>query len=244
MFKYYKLSQNPLRLSILTLSKIISDLRYIAVVVKAWAERPESSSEEEESEPEHRGLRENKQKRHRSGFFKAASTVKRKSLRLRNNVNGNKVNLGGSHSDSETRIEDLSLYNGGSRNNLLMPSLENLPQGDTDKSVDNDGFKTSSNGKAAAKPKSGNYRLANLTNILRGTAKAVGRLQHRIKRPKFNFEKYISYLQNVMPTVGFCIAGVIISWNMVSTLLFLEFSLLSLFVQESIFGSQTATVQL
>lgn len=92
------------------------------------------------------------------------------------------------------------------------------------------------------KPKVNRQRVMEL--ILRGTARAVGRLQHRAKLPKFNFEKYISYLQNVLPTIGFKIMGITVTWEMVSTLLFLEVSLLALFLQESIFGSLKAQVSL
>ena len=217
------------------------------MVVKAWAERPESSDEEEESETEHanKGSGDSK-KRPRSGFLKGASVIKRNSLKLPKN-GGTKRFVDGSHSDTETKVEDLRPAKWSAINKLKAPSFDKLSRSDTDKSNnENEEQKSaqdaSSGGETAGKPIVDRRRVMNL--ILRGTAKAVGRLQHRIKRPKFNFEKYISYLQNVIPTVGFCIAGVIISWNMVSTLLFLEFSLLALFVQESIFGSQTATVKL
>ena len=80
--------------------------------------------------------------------------------------------------------------------------------------------------------------------VLRGAARAVGKLKHNAKKPKFNFEKYISYLQNVLPNIGFDIMGIIVTWNMVSAIIFLEVSVLALFVQESIFGNSKATVAL
>lgn len=107
-----------------------------------------------------------------------------------------------------------------------------------DEVTDDEGNPTKTDGK----PKVNRQRVMEL--ILRGTARAVGRLQHRAKMPKFNFEKYISYLQNVLPSIGFKIMGITVTWEMVSTILFLEVSLLALFMQESIFGNQQANVAL
>lgn len=121
--------------------------------------------------------------------------------------------------------------------NRLKPT--DIPQQQTDDEATDD---ESNPNKPENKSKVNRQRVMEL--ILRGTARAVGRLQHRAKMPKFNFEKYISYLQNVLPTIGFKIMGITVTWEMVSTLLFLEVSLLALFMQESIFGNQQAKVAL
>ncbi|KAK3733294.1 hypothetical protein QZH41_011131, partial [Actinostola sp. cb2023] len=131
--------------------------------------------------------------------------------------------------------------NGTTVNNKLNPLETRRPMSEDDVLTD-DGNKSNADDGKEGKPKPSRQRVMEL--ILRGTARVVGRLRHRAKLPKFNFEKYISYLQNVLPTVGFDIMGITVTWEMVSTLLFLEVSLLSLFMQESIFGNQKANVSL
>lgn len=81
-----------------------------------------------------------------------------------------------------------------------------------------------------------------LQNVLTGSALFLGKLQHRKKNPKFNFEKYISYLDKVSRNVGFSIGVVPVTWELVSTLFFFLISLIALFVQESIFGKAKSTI--
>lgn len=73
-------------------------------------------------------------------------------------------------------------------------------------------------------------------------AKAVSKFKRVAKRPRFNFEKFLSYLESMRAVVGFHIAGVMITWDKVSTTLFLLFSIIAVFVQESIFGSKKSTL--
>ncbi|XP_032233966.1 uncharacterized protein LOC116616152 [Nematostella vectensis] len=287
---------------------------YLAVVVKAWAERPESTDEDEESEPEHH-KKKDKDKKFGRKFTKRIKsarkpqekktedkTFRRRSLMPLRPIQSNHLS-NGSYSDTESHVEEIPIR--GKLKPLgekLFPPPRNVHFSSVSGSEDDDDFtsrKARSEGyksdassnpsrvnsssslqspnsrsqkdtgklfpqasqesvrsasasdqegvtdddkEKGEKPKVDRKRVMEL--ILRGTAKAVGRLQHRAKLPKFNFEKYISYLQNVIPTVGFDILGINVTWNMVSTLLFLEVSLLALFVQESIFGNQTAQVQL
>ncbi|KXJ21322.1 uncharacterized protein LOC110254289 [Exaiptasia diaphana] len=79
-------------------------------------------------------------------------------------------------------------------------------------------------------------------NVLRGSIRVVGRLQHQRKITKFNFEKYISYLQHVTPGSGFKIGALLVTWEKVSTSLFLLTSIVAVFLQETIFGNQKPNV--
>lgn len=293
--------------------------RYLSVVVKAWAERPESSDEEEESGSDHghpvkdkrksfarkltKRVKSTRNKEHDKG---AMNTNRRRSMFTLRSVHtpSNPVSTG-SYSDTENQVDkskdnintkqmltplrnvqanpmsastqsvsehqndgnhskvttsassetdnipgechDQRLSNSQSSKTMdaLVPSqLTRQSMSEDEVQSDNEGKPNhhDSNDENKLKSKASRQRVMEL--ILRGTARAVGRLQHRVKMPKFNFEKYISYLQNVIPTIGFKIMGIIVTWNMVSTLLFLEVSLLALFVQESIFGNQNAKVSL
>lgn len=62
------------------------------------------------------------------------------------------------------------------------------------------------------------------------------------KQPRFNFEKFLTYLESMRSVVGFHIAGIMVTWDLVSTTLFLLFSVVAVFMQESIFGSQKSTL--
>ena len=84
--------------------------------------------------------------------------------------------------------------------------------------------------------------IRRLQNTFRGSARVVGRLQHRKKLGKFNFEKYILFLDKVSCNIGFSIAGVLVTWELVSAVFFFLTSLVALFVQESIFGKAKSTI--
>lgn len=73
-------------------------------------------------------------------------------------------------------------------------------------------------------------------------AKAIAKFRKNAKKPRFNFEKFLSYLESMRSVVGFEIAGIIVTWDLVSTSLFLMFSIIAVFMQESIFGSQKSTL--
>ena len=70
-------------------------------------------------------------------------------------------------------------------------------------------------------------------NVFFGSARFVGKLQHTRKLPKFNFKKYISYLDKVSRNVGFSIGVVLVTWELVSIVFFFLISLIALFLQES-----------
>ena len=78
-------------------------------------------------------------------------------------------------------------------------------------------------------------------STLVSAAKAVSKLKRATKR-RFNFDKFLSYLESMRPIVGFSIGGVIVTSDLVSTILFLIFSIVAVLVQESIFGSQKSTL--
>ena len=87
-----------------------------------------------------------------------------------------------------------------------------------------------------------NDNIEKLQNVLYGSARFIGRMQHRRKLPKFHFEKYITYLDKVSRNVGFSIGVVLVTWELVSTVFFFLISLIALFVQESIFGKAESTI--
>ena len=89
-----------------------------------------------------------------------------------------------------------------------------------------------------------NDDLDRLQNVFYGSARFVGKLQHRRKLSKFNFEKYISYLDNVSRNVGFSIGVVLVTWELVSAVFFFLISLIALFLQESIFGKAESTIKM
>lgn len=233
-------------------------LRYLAVVVKAWAERPESSSEDEEPERARKNDKQTNQKRGRSLWRRVNSakrTYRKASLTPLKKTNSNPL---ASQSDSEAKSgveEVLTKKNYAGESHLRARVTTSDPEfsddgkhhghePETDMSEDD---KLSAKG--ADKDHSGNEtpkrsRREVMDMVLRGAARAVGKLRHNAKKPRFNFEKYISYLQNVLPNIGFDIMGIIVTWNMVSATIFLEVSVLALFVQESIFGNSKATVTL
>ena len=62
------------------------------------------------------------------------------------------------------------------------------------------------------------------------------------RKARFNFSKYLSYLETMRSAVGFSISGIMVTWDLVSTTLFFVFSIVAVFVQESIFGSQDSLV--
>ena len=83
-----------------------------------------------------------------------------------------------------------------------------------------------------------------LQNVFYGSARFVGKLQHRRKLSKFQFEKYITYLEKVSRNVGFSIGVVLVTWELVSAVFFFLISLIALFLQESIFGKAESTIKI
>lgn len=229
------------------------------MVVKAWAERPDSSSEDEENEPERprKNEKQTNQKRGRS-LWRRVNSAKRSyrkgSLTPVKKTNSNPL---GSQSDSETKsgVEEVSTKKSyaGESHLRAYATVSDPEFSDEDKHHEPEPKNMSEDDKLSAKetdkvhsgnetPKRSRREVMDL--VLRGAARAVGKLKHNAKKPRFNFEKYISYLQNVLPNIGFDIMGIIVTWNMVSAVIFLEVSVLALFVQESIFGNSKATVAL
>ena len=218
------------------------------MVVKAWAERPDSSSEDEEPEGPRKNEKQTNQRRGRSLWRRVNSAKKSYRKASLTPLKKTNSNPSASQSDSEAKsgVEEVSTkknYAGESHLRAHVTASEpefsdeekrhaHKPENDMpDK--DHSGNET---------PKRSRREVMDI--VLRGAARAVGKLKHNAKKPRFNFEKYISYLQNVLPNIGFDIMGIIVTWNMVSAIIFLEVSVLALFVQESIFGNSKATVTL
>ncbi|RDD43455.1 hypothetical protein TrispH2_004148 [Trichoplax sp. H2] len=83
------------------------------------------------------------------------------------------------------------------------------------------------------------YTTAKLLTTMRGISKAFGKVQHKRKMQHFNFRKYIVYLDNFLPTVGYQIGGKVIQRDTIVLYLVFMLSFLALFAQEKLFG-QTA----
>ena len=83
-----------------------------------------------------------------------------------------------------------------------------------------------------------------LGNVFSGSARFIGKLQQKRTRSKFQFEKYITYLEKVSRNVGFSIGVVLVTWDLVSAVFFFLISLIALFVQESIFGKTKSTISI
>lgn len=75
-------------------------------------------------------------------------------------------------------------------------------------------------------------------NLMMGMAKTFHKWRTKTKKKrKFNFEKYITYLESILPTVGFSVGGVVITWDGVSFFIVLLLTLVGIFAQEAFFGS-------
>ena len=59
---------------------------------------------------------------------------------------------------------------------------------------------------------------------------------------KFDFERYIIYLQCLLPDVGFSVAGCLITWDKMFGLAVFMISLAAVFIQEVIFGRRKNTI--
>ena len=75
-------------------------------------------------------------------------------------------------------------------------------------------------------------------NFLSGMAKTFHKWRTKTKRKrKFNYEKYIIYLESILPTVGFSLGGVIMTWNGIYTFIVIITFLVGVFAQEAFFGN-------
>ena len=75
------------------------------------------------------------------------------------------------------------------------------------------------------------------------TTSAIGKFKKASAiKPRFNFEKFLAYLESMRGEVGFEIAGFMITWDKVSTTLFFMLSIVAAFLQNSIFGSKHSTL--
>ena len=90
---------------------------------------------------------------------------------------------------------------------------------------------------AGSEPTHPEMRRSQGSQLFSGIAKTYSRWRARVKaKRKFNFEKYITYLDNTLPSIGFSIGGVVITWDAVSGFCFLLFTLVGIFAQEAFFG--------
>ena len=75
-------------------------------------------------------------------------------------------------------------------------------------------------------------------NFLTGMSKTFHKWRTKTKKKKqFNYEKYIIYLESILPTVGFSVGGVIIDWNGIYTFIVVMTFMVGVFAQEAFFGN-------
>lgn len=75
-------------------------------------------------------------------------------------------------------------------------------------------------------------------NLLSGISKTYHKWRTKTKKKKkFHYEKYIIYLESILPTVGFSIGGVIIDWNGIYTFIVIMTFMVGVFAQEAFFGT-------
>jgi len=215
---------------------------FIIVVVRAWVHRQdldETSSDED------------------SGIEDLSSSQTKNKLQLKlSNLQTSKFNFlrkrnsSATESNEQTGTNDFFKNNKTHNNNNAEKNhLSDLPMwqkdvlGDTNtssnKSTTMSPWQHALNTNENRKTSSDNspFRTLNMT-----AAKAAAKFKAAAKRPRFNFEKFLSYLESMRYVVGFEIAGLMMTWDKVSTTLFLMFSIVAVFVQESIFGSKTTTL--
>ena len=194
--------------------------RFIIVVVRAWVERDDSDDEEEE-------LVEKEDDRTRMYQMNRSPRVHPSPLNCRK---------------SEEMLN-------GATNMAYLPfklseGLENINRKDEkdDVVIENHHLTSTDGGEKGVDKSRPRTPVDKLSTTLFTAARALGKFRQGVVRPKFNFDKFLSYLESMRAVVGFSIGGIIVTWDLVSTTLFLVFSLVAVFVQESIFGSQKSTL--
>ena len=207
--------------------------RFTIVVVRAWVHRDdldetsdENSGEDEahDSQSKHANLNDNQSKHANLNESLDVPTRPASKLSLR-------VNESNSASKHQPEIRRKS-WNEVVVKSASMSSSSNLQKRDDKESI-----------LLTSKQESESKLRSSLTKGgFLNTAKMLGKFRYAAKRPHFNFEKFLSYLESMRSVVGFEIAGIIVTWDLVSTTLFLLFSIVAVFVQESIFGDQKSTL--
>lgn len=219
--------------------------RFIIVVVRAWVHRDDldssSSSEDDSGIEEMKSSHDRKMFQNRSPFRSSVAGIFNKG-------------------NASSRPKSANLESGGKLSNFRRTSSMNAKTragvvGDVyndkdhlapwqkvaaEKQLSDPGSGSTGPPVKKLSINSSNPRLA--STVAAATAINKFKKQAAKNRPRFNFEKFLSYLESMRSVVGFSIAGIMVTWDLVSTTLFLLFSIIAVFMQESIFGSQKSTL--
>ena len=77
---------------------------------------------------------------------------------------------------------------------------------------------------------------SNKLGVNLAVVRAAGKWQKRRKRHRFNYDKYIQYVDKYLPQVGFTIGGLIMTWSQVAGYALFLASAVAVFAQEAFFG--------
>ena len=151
------------------------------------------------------------------------------------------INISDSESDSDSELSDPQVTNNNGHATVPLTTNQN------DQRASEANLRANTPGKTTCitvKPWRED-RIYKLQNVFSGSARFIGKLRHKKEfRRKFQFEKYIMYLEKVSRREGFSIGVVVITWELVSALFFFLISLIALFIQESIFGKAESTIKI
>ncbi|XP_074627083.1 uncharacterized protein LOC141885109 [Acropora palmata] len=151
------------------------------------------------------------------------------------------INISDSESDSDSELSDPQVTNNNGHATVPLTTDQN------DQRASEANLRANTPGKTTCitvKPWRED-RIYKLQNVFSGSARFIGKLRHKKEfRRKFQFEKYIRYLEKVSRREGFSIGVVLITWELVSALFFFLISLITLFIQESIFGKAESTIKM
>ena len=138
---------------------------------------------------------------------------------------------GSQSSENPSQVAKSTLVSGSTQSPSLSESTEYHTSSDTEQ------LKVPSQGEFAGNG-TGNEDSLPRVNFLTGMAKTFHQWRTKTKkRKKFNYEKYIIYLESILPTVGFSIGGVIITFNGIYTFIVVLTFLVGVFAQEAFFGN-------
>ena len=198
--------------------------RFIIVVVKAWIQRDDF----DDSSSDDPGV-EDLQQRHSKkmlqgkltsfGFLKKKNNSPKIAPKHQNKLKPNDVTL---NFETSEMANDKS-FEGSTGKSLNMPSWQESAIQASDGEIS---------------------RYRSSSPVLSPTAiSAIGKFKKASAiKPRFNFEKFLAYLESMRGEVGFEIAGFMITWDKVSTTLFFMLSIVAAFLQNSIFGSKHRTL--
>lgn len=212
--------------------------RFVIVVVKAWVHRDDLDDDSDSSDAGDSGIDENSASQSRFSRLFQGQFFKKKvnTDTLTTSTSFQHLSRPKSADLDNTKSTLRRLSTGNLKDKLKNVSLPWQKEAViTANMASND---INGNSKNNSKASSGFGKLVETLTA----AKAVTKFKSAAKRPRFNFEKFLSYLESMRTVVGFHVAGVMITWDKVSTTLFLLFSIIAVFLQESIFGSQKSTL--